>query len=279
MGGLIGLGVMFGLRSAVQVIGQPFAPVYEFDADALYYLANSPAVLFAAMVLPILALQKMRTGFVVSCVLLALACVPLLAMVVTLQRASLGALILYALILSAISFYRAPRKTLVSLGLGAVLLLPFLSEAQDVFQGFSHKTSLHGFNMRFEELGAIWLEISKNGLTLVFGKGWGGEFSSPAVADIRVNYTHSLLSAMLLKTGLLGLVLTFFYLFGLARLCLALLGAWPWIALAITAPVLIDVFLYASYKSLDFGLVLTLVPAAILYRQKVASVQEKVYSQ
>ena len=121
--------------------------------------------------------------------------------------------------------------------------------------------------MRLEELSAVWDVVSANPLTLLFGAGWGAGFASPAVADIHVQFTHSLVSGMLLKTGLVGLFLSLFYLCALSlRLFQLRLGVvWP---LAIMAPVLIDVFLYASYKSLDFGLVLLVIVALESYARQ-----------
>jgi hypothetical protein len=39
----------------------------------------------------------------------------------------------------------------------------------------------------------------------------------------------------------------------------------PVIGLALAAPIFIDVFLYASFKSLDFGLMLLLIPSLLIY--------------
>ena len=61
-----------------------------------------------------------------------------------------------------------------------------------------------------------------------------------------------------MKNGLIGLVLGGVYIGGLLRVLFARLGASYIVVLALAAPILIDVFLYASFKSLDFGLVLLL---------------------
>jgi hypothetical protein len=80
-----------------------------------------------------------------------------------------------------------------------------------LFGELVHKTELVGVNARGAELAAVWQEISVTPGKLLWGAGWGGMFESPAVANIRVNYTHSLLTSMLLKTGVMGLVLTALY--------------------------------------------------------------------
>jgi len=87
-----------------------------------------------------------------------------------------------------------------------------------------------------------------------------------------VNFTHSLLTSYWLKTGLCGLALVLLYLFRLGIVLARLMPAQPLLAAAIAGPLLIDISLYASFKSLDFGLVLLLIPlwapAAEKLRQK-----------
>ena len=126
--------------------------------------------------------------------------------------------------------------------------------------------------MRAEEWCAVWAEIAAHPLSLIFGQGWGATFSSPAVADIEVNFTHGLLSSLLLKTGLAGFALGLAYLYGLGRVLVRLFSGYPVVVLAVAGPVLIDVVLYASFKSLDFGLVLALIPA-LLYSSKTRNNQ------
>ena len=113
-------------------------------------------------------------------------------------------------------------------------------------------------NMRSAEWASVWAEVSAHPINLLSGKGWGATFSSPAVADIDVNFTHGLLSSLLLKTGLIGLVLGVVYLGMLGRSGLKMFKMCPVIIIALGSPILIDVFLYASFKSLDFGLLLLL---------------------
>lgn len=104
-------------------------------------------------------------------------------------------------------------------------------------------------------------------VTFLFGTGWGGIFSSPAVGGLDVNYTHSLLSTMLLKGGAVLFLLT-----GLS--CLAALYQIVLIfqrdsarGLTLFWPFIIPVFFYASHKSLDFGLLLLLIGVWSVQRQ------------
>ena len=88
----------------------------------------------------------------------------------------------------------------------------FYANLWDVIEALWNKTRLHGGNMRLAEWRAVLDVIGNNLPSTLFGTGWGGTFSSPAVAEIRVNFTHSLLSSLLLKTGLVGFGFTVFYL-------------------------------------------------------------------
>lgn len=268
-------GVIFALRALADIGSGFFSILANFSSGELTYFANAPTVLFAALILPGLAGEKLLRGWTLRAVLLFIAAL-LLALVViapvmlTAQRASMGYAALYALILGAAALIAYPRRALL-IGVGLVALsVPAWGAGALIFEALAQKSALVGFNARFEELAAVWGEIAANPLSLIFGRGWGASFESPAVAGIRVNYTHSLLSAMLLKTGLAGLALTGLYIAGLARVLWAHLYARPVLVLALAGPVLIDTLLYASYKSLDFGLILLLAAALGMRPGKVA---------
>ena len=187
-----------------------------------------------------------------------------LPIVITAQRASMAAIVVYAFLALGVLWLRAPwRMSVVAVVMGTVIIMTFGGSIAEAYATFSTKSDLVGANMRFEEWAAVWGEISAHPLTLLFGQGWGASFSSPAVADINVNYTHSLLSSMLLKLGLTGFVLCGAYICGLLYALMRIFRSNEIIVMAIVAPILIDVFLYAAFKSLDFGLLLTLIPVMI----------------
>ncbi len=126
-------------------------------------------------------------------------------------------------------------------------------------------------NMRWAEASAVIHEISASLPTMIFGKGWGATIASPAVGGVTVNFTHCLLTTYWLKTGLVGLFLALLYLFHIGVLLMRLLKVNPVMAVALGGPLAIDVLLYASFKSLDFGLVLLLVPLWAAGAARVAS--------
>ncbi len=265
------LGFVFALRSLLAFY--PFSLLsagFPAVSQELFYFANAPTVLFAALFLLGMSGEKIVNAtrlksIMPAMVVFALALVPLLAMAASTQRATLGGVVLYMGVLTLVALWKRPTKS-VRLVLVMLLVvwacLPVLLEIMEIL---GRKNSLVGSNMRTQEALAVWDAVSDNPGHLLFGLGWGGSFHSPAVGGLSVNFTHSLLTSMLLKTGLVGLFLTCTYIFGLLSLLSKLLLKRPVLALALAAPVLIDMFLYASFKSLDFGLILLLIPVYQFY--------------
>jgi hypothetical protein len=233
------------------------------ESDPLY-LANAPTVLFAAMMAFVLAARALRRASPASvasaacCAAAGLACV--LAMAAAMQRASLG---LGALCLAGLwigLFIRAPvwaLRVLVPMVLAALLLYPQFAA---LIARLEAKNALVGFNNRPQEAEAVLAMVGRHWHAALFGLGWGQTIASPAVGDVTVNYTHTMATALWLKTGLVGLVLAGLYIAGLGVCLWRVFWAYPALALAVAAPVLIDLTLYANYKSFDFGLMLTLIP-------------------
>jgi hypothetical protein len=262
------LGVVFALRSLGGAFGIGSVAAYS-------YFENMPTVLFASLFLmgagAVYFLRRFTLkSFLVFVLALMLASPGLLAMAITAQRASLGYFVFYVLVLFGLSLYRRPYRSIFLLIPATALMILFLGAFQNLAEVLMEKSTLVGFNMRWEEMAAAWREISGNPLGAVFGAGWGASFESPAVAAMRINYTHSLLTSAVLKTGLAGLTLVILYLLGLGRGLAGFISRNPVLALALAGPLLIDVLLYASFKSLDFGLILLLIPAAATY-ENVAS--------
>lgn len=269
LAGVLMVGAGFAARAALE----SYFPAAE--PRELTYLANMPTVLFAALFFAGAGGDQFVKKFtprsvVVLAACLALAALAILPVVMTAQRASLGYAALYLLSLGALAVFYYPYRAAALIGLLALAAIPLYPAVEGVAGALAQKSALVGFNMRFEELGAVWAEISKSLLTLIFGTGWGGTFESPAVGGVRVNFSHSLLSSALLKTGISGFILVFLYVFALLGRVFRGFRREPVLALALAGPVLIDVFFYASFKSLDFGLVLLLAALTGPSSRKVA---------
>ncbi|MCB9987736.1 MAG: hypothetical protein H6868_00210 [Rhodospirillales bacterium] len=254
--------VFLGLAFSVRVL--TYSPTAPEDVVDPYYLANAPTVLFAALLLIGVAGKQLYMRFsagslMQAAVLLAMAVVPLLAMALVVQRASFGLMGLAVLFWLLIGAVKAPRRVFGPFLICTVLLILGWGPVSVFIEALWHKTTLVGMNMRWQEAQAVLALLSESPLTVLFGKGWGATFASPAVADITVNYTHSLLTTYFLKTGLTGLVMVIVYLGYLGWELWRMLFIFPVVAVALAAPFFIDTLLYASFKSFDFGLLLLLI--------------------
>ena len=269
------IGMLFSFRSILMhnVMG-----CHIWCTDDRLYLENMPTVLFTALFLIGTGLAVMMRGLTlkntaVFCALLMFALVPIAAMVITVQRASLGAVALYVLLIQGFFIYKMPVRGTNALFMlvivAAILNLSFAA----IFMALWDKTQSVGLNMRPQEFEAVWSVMTYDPMTFLFGIGWGGHFNSPAVGGLNVNFTHNFFSSIFLKTGLIGVILCISYIAGLLERLSRVIIKNPVIGLALAAPILIDLTLYASFKSLDFGLVLLMISSSLVYSRQSESVQ------
>lgn len=257
------------VRAAVAAVGVLFAlrlvgPFAHVDVDDPLYLSIAPTVIFAALLLFGLAGAALyrrcsALSLVRAALFAGLGALPVMAMVLTMQRASLGLFSVGIGFLLLAALVNRPVRALVPLAFavaGVVLLWPVLG---DVAGALWHKHGLVGLNMRAQEAEAVFEALGPSPLAALFGNGWGATFESPAVGGERVNFTHNLMSAFLLKTGAVGMGLVILYIGVLVAPLVRLVRTAPVMAVALGVPVAIDCFLYASFKSFDFGLILLLV--------------------
>lgn len=267
-GFIAGLGIVFSLRVLLPYLMERPAVVDPF------MLGNAPTVLFAALLLIGLCGWFLYGGDLFkSALCLLVALVPLAVMALIIQRASVGAVFMSVAALAVIGLVRRPLRVILPLGLCVLTALAYAPVIGTVLQELAHKNELVGFNMRWQEAQAVLDALGGSVFTVLLGKGWGASVASPAVGGMVVNFTHSLITTYWLKTGLVGVLLVLFYLYRLGLLLARLFFRNPVVALALTGPLAIDVLLYASFKSLDFGLVLLLVPLWAELRAFVAKKQ------
>ncbi|MCB1539004.1 MAG: hypothetical protein H6865_01555 [Rhodospirillales bacterium] len=247
---MLGIGLVFSLRFLLGAAA-PFGGPHD-----LLYLANSPLVAFAAAFLLLygcFAARRARDALAA----LVLSVPPVLAMTGMMQRATLALLALAWCALLVRAWVLVPRRALmISLGFAALAALLWSPLAWLAAQLYD-KTLAVGVNARGDELAALVDQLGQNPLTALFGAGWGALVKSPAVGDLWVRFSHALLSALLWKTGWIGLALA-----GAALAALTvhawrrLAGDWVMRA-ALFLPLVPALFLYGSYKSFGFGLLLT----------------------
>lgn len=279
---LILIGLFFSLRSlAMQTSLCGF-----FCTDELLYLENMPTVLFACLFLIGAGMNFFMRGraahkSIVYLLFLALAGIPLLALALSLQRASLGAVFIYVLIVLGLHFYSRPKRAvnaLFVLGIFIFCAAIFVPLADFSAADILGKTALVGLNNRPQEAAAVWDAVAQNPFSLFFGLGWGAHFNSPAVGGLNVNFTHNFFTTMLLKAGLCGLIFSLVYIAGLIRVLARTISSDAVLGLALAAPFFIDILLYASFKSLDFGLTLLMIRLSLLYSSQSESFQSSTSS-
>ena len=260
-------GLAFALRLLVPAFIAAHAVGFAAlpDADPERF-ANAPTVLFAAIMAfagaggVLLRRWTPRRG-ALAIVLCGAGLCAALAMTAAVQRASLALMtvILAALWLGA--FVKTPLRAVPILLPLAILGLLDHAALAELGQHLAAKTAAVGFNNRPQEAEVVFGLVGRNPFAALFGLGWGQTLSDPAVGDATVNYTHTLGTALWLKTGFAGVALACLYLGGLAANLVRLTVRHHALGLALAAPFLIDITLYASYKSLDFGLLLVLIAA------------------
>ena len=253
--------VICGLVFSGRVLG----PIYGVlsTPEELMYLANSPVVLFTSLYLGAMTCIHLYSGPAVknltnAVLCFVFMCLPLAAMMLDVQRAGALSLGLTVVTLFFIGLWRRPGRIFFPLFIVAGLCLFFHSAIDHALYALFLKTARVGLNTRLQEFQAVLDAVSISPLSIFFGLGWGTTFHSPAVGGLEVNYTHSLLTYMWLKTGLVGVCLTLIYIGNLTWQMMKLTCRAPVKGLAVLWPVLIPVFFYASHKSLDFGLILLL---------------------
>ena len=220
--------------------------------------------MFSLFFLPFWSAKKLYMQFTSKHVLQMLVCFAvsgliLFAVLQDVQRAPVFALSISIIFLFIVALFYAPRRILYLLPFFLIPVFFMFPYLQSIVDDLLQKTVRVGVNMRFQELEAIWTAISQSPWTVLFGSGWGGSYASPAVGNLYVTYSHSLLSYILFKMGIVGLTITLVYLFfiikaifNVARRDIVLGNALFWAAI-------IPIFLYASHKSFDFGLLLILI--------------------
>ena len=269
--GLAAVGVVFALRwwwpgMALLDVGSFVMP----EGDG--YLLNSPTVLFAALWLPLLALEKLeRRPEPLSLVLMLLLCCAAIIAGSSLAGAvHRAALTMAAAAVISFAVWQAPRKPLLPTLLLAMLVTSALAGEQlaGTIQQVAWKTETYGLNERSAEAAAVLEQVGASWLDLLFGQGWGALVRSPAVGGMWVSYTHSFATYMLLKTGLIGCLATLAYILSMVPASLRLMRTDPSLAVALIPPLGLGLFAHTSFKYMCFGLLL-----AALSHEKVVGQQ------
>lgn len=266
-GALALAGVLFALRWWRQAEWGFGAVGARAMADGPRYFLNAPSVLFAGVLLPVVALGLAARGgvrrWVGAAVLLIPGMLCLGALAGAVHRMALGLAVLAIAMAAAWWLRRRPWLVLTCV---CVAMAGFQALPDGVLTGavqqVAEKSRLTGTNARIEEAAAVLEQVGGSPLSLLFGDGWGALISNPAVGGWRVSYTHTLLSYALLKAGLLGFAALLAYLLGLLPTALLLMRGNPPLAWAVLPPLVMALGLHTSFKYLDCGLLMTLLVLA-----------------
>ena len=261
-------GWVLALREILRVLGAESAILGGAEATA--YLGNSPLVLFSAIMLAgygLAILIENPRRIIFAFFLFTLSLIPIGAMVMGMQRASLGLFVMSLFILGFSGVRVRPFRALACLIVLGAIMAVFWQDISALGSVLMEKTAQVGFNRRAEEWLAVWNHIRSNPMNVLLGTGWGGIYSSPAVGGMSVHFTHGALSYVLLKTGVAGLFVfgLYFYTFGRKTWNIVMQASTLRslaFGLALFCPFMIDVTLYASFKSFDFGVLLVLMAFA-----------------
>lgn len=264
---------------------------YGMERDSVFQdplaLAVVPEILFASVflvsfaVLNALSRESLQHKLLLSC-LSFLFLIPLLSVMnISVMRASLAMIILTALFSLFIVFLNRPLAGLGLLVFISSLVIAFLKPLGTISQLFWLKTVMVGGNNRYLEFKTVLDQLLSDPFALLFGKGWGATIINPAVDYTDVLYTHSLFSSSLLKGGfvLLGglIVYLLWLLTGIFKLLMKEKDPLQMaLCVAIILTLLVNIFIYAGYKTIGFGLVLALAMGMVsCYGQGLVRTAEK----
>ncbi|EWY38838.1 membrane protein [Skermanella stibiiresistens SB22] len=228
------------------------------------YLLNSPAVLFAAVWLPLegaaALTRKPGAGSIArAAALVAGGAIAAAALAGVVHRAA----IMMALASVCCHVLYQTRRMPMALVIVAVLVAGVAAVIPDLVLGtvqrIATKTETYGLNERLAETAVVFRQVGASFASVAFGEGWGALVRNPAVGELWVSYTHGLATYMLLKTGIIGALATLAYLLSLWPSMVRLISREPSLAFALAPALGLGLFAHTSFKYLCFGLLLAVV--------------------
>lgn len=258
---LLGLvGVIFSIRY--------FIDPHGVEINYLY-LPQAPEVIFGGIFWLLKAFEG-RLKDPMNWLYLLMGVICFVATLMFKQRAEVGLIALAVLIQAVID--KKARKNILILALTTVFLFLVVTQFGDFGKSVQNaitgqwsslysKMRIYGFNGKDIELASVAQLVFSE--SPVFGLGWGAIWKSPIFLNQYVSFTHSWLSYIFLKSGLLGLLMLFVYLFWLVKPVIKILIHYQQKDSAVLPSligclfVLTHGFLFQpTFKTLGFGFVL-----------------------
>ncbi|MBE9490585.1 MAG: hypothetical protein IMY67_09855 [Bacteroidetes bacterium] len=245
-------------------------------------LAHDPAVLFSAIFFSGMGFHKLfRGNLLTACVFMSLSVIPLSAIFAVAARAPLGLYIVALLLLSYLN--SSSNKVAAYLSpfvFGALILVVFyifgevITKSVDMML-LKHET--YGVSSRDIELLAVSELVTNNIYNFFLGIGWGGLILNPiGGVGASWSFVHNMFAYFLFKSGVIGLFFIFLYFYWIIKCCIqaflvfkkssneVIIGL-----IAAVPPVLINSLLEVGYKTITFGLLITLI--VIIYLMSKSS--------
>jgi hypothetical protein len=244
--------------------GEAANVVRTHPLSKVFLKAYDPAVMFAAIFLFGLGLRKITSGtnlvrlYAAFSMALGIFCAYTL---VSLGLRAHALLMVFSWII--ILFNYASRLTNVKTLTVAVVICAAVVGFyfQDALYLMMVKQASVGTNGKVAEFNAVIGIVLADVNTLMFGEGWGAKFYNP-ILMYETRFTHSLLSFLLLKTGVIGLfVLAGLFSLLFKRIVIKRLWDSPdgWLlVMAVVPPIVIGIATQPVYKMLSYGLVVAL---------------------
>lgn len=235
-----------------------------YPLSMVFLKAYDPAVLFSAIFLVGLGFKNitcdanlMRVSAVMS-IALGLFCAYSLVSLGLRAHALLMIFSLFIVLINYVSRMKNIKALIIAMALCSGFVIFYFHDALYLMMV---KQASVGANGKIAEFHAAMMVVSEDLYTVMVGDGWGAKFFNP-ILMYETRFTHSLLSFLLLKTGIIGL-------FGMAGLFLLLFkridikALWNssygcLLVMSSVPPVIIGVATQPVYKMLSYGVVVAL---------------------
>jgi len=248
----------------------------------LKYYSYDPTVTFTAifgLLFALMLFQSASKGKYLAIILyIAVSLLAVGALGGIAQRAPLA-----ILFLCLVTFmFRYARKSLMLVCIFIIFLLAIIVYFQDViFPLYSllvEKSEAVGVNGKVDEIELIINILTDSWFNTLFGLGWGGIYYNTVLSS-EIRFSHSVLGFYLLKTGFIGTAVMSLYAIWLIKRYVRVF-AYTWRNDVTQLPLLFAIgsapiiaMLQPTYKTLSFGLILTLIP--VLYFEMQVNLNKK----
>lgn len=230
----------------------------------VFLKAYDPAVLFTAIFLIGLGLKNITCDvhlmrlFAAVSIALGLFCAYSLVSLGLRAHALLMIFSLFVVLINYVNRLKNIKALIIAITLCSGFVIFYFHDALYLMMV---KQASVGTNGKVAEFHAAMMVVYADLYTVLLGDGWGAKFYNP-ILMYETRFTHSLLSFLLLKTGIIGLFgIAWLFLLLLKRINIKALWDSPYGCLLVMSsapPVIIGIATQPVYKMLSYGLIVAL---------------------